>query len=230
MEKRLEHKIKEAFQKKDQNFIYKNKEKLWTTISGRLNRRSGVAPFWRIAAVILALLSFGVVFGSAIIIQNNSNNRIVLENRNQFLLQTIDSLLLVKPEIIVETKWREKEKTVYRDVVLNVPDDSISKAKIELLETENSGLRNQLLNTKSTLTETKNNLDLALAKLADLNELENKTAETETSKFKLKTEMVKEQMQPVKTDANPKMKFKILKIQNDNIKFDTNSTLLKKQP
>ena len=45
--------------------------------------------------------------------------------------------------------------------------------------------------------------------------------------FELKTERIKDQMQPVKSEEAPKMKLQILKLQ-DNIKHETGSTLLKK--
>jgi len=54
MEKQLEHKIKEAFQKQDESFDYEKKDELWNRISGHVSRAKVVPAFWRVEAVILA--------------------------------------------------------------------------------------------------------------------------------------------------------------------------------
>ena len=227
MENHLEHKIKEAFKKKDDSMSFSGKEKLWNSISNELVHSNGVASFWRIAAIILALVAFGSVFGAVSIFQNSAKNSQEIQTKNEILQKEIDSLLNVKPELLKETVIVEREKIVYRDA-------KPPKEKATFKVNTSDDFKNEIVRLKSKLEQAdyamkivKDSLELARNELSKFKSLDQEKQDEITHLFELKSERVKDQMQPVKSDEAPKMKLQILKLQ-DNIKHETGSTLLKK--
>lgn len=226
MENHLEHKIANAYKNREENFSYENKEKLWGQLANGLGHTNGVASVWRIAAVIFALLAFGSVFGVAFILNNNSKQIDVLTVQNAELQQTVDSLRLIVPEKITETVTVEKEKIVYRELKLATKNDK-RELPISDYQQEIKTLKSKLSLSEFNLEIKKDSLARLQNKLDEFLAISKEKPEESKPEFQLKTEHVQEQMQPVKTGEVPKMKLQIIKIQ-DNIKYETGSTLLKK--
>ena len=228
MEKQWEHKIKEAFQKKDESFTYEKKEELWNRISGYVVQIKGVAPFWKAAAIFLALIAFSGSFAAFSTYQKQFKRMEIVETQNLRLKSIVDSLQNIEPEKIIETKYIEKEKIVYRNIVRSPMEINDSEIQIKNLENKNFQLRQVLDSTSNELQIARDSLIFAFAELENSKTDSKNKAELKTSNFKLKTERVQDQLQPVIEESSPKMKVQLFKIQDNNIKFDMNSTLLKK--
>lgn len=223
MEKQLEHKIKQAFQKKDANVSYNKKDELWERISKETAQSKGVAIFWRVAAIFLVLVSVSGLF-AAVVVFNNQNKKLTeIENRNIKLQQVADSLLNIKPEKITEIQIVEKEKLVYKEVLVPVENKQTYDIEIVNLENEIEKLNDQLLLSKQNLQLTKDSLLFAREESKKQH-----IPEKKKPNFQLKPEKVKDKNQPNLIEQSPKMKLQIFKNQSNNMKFDTNSTLLKK--
>ncbi len=228
MEQQLDRKIKNAYHAKDENTSYANSELLWNRISTEIGHKKGVAAFWRVAAIFLALLSFGGVFAAVSLIKNQNKKITEIEIENVKLQIVVDSLMNIQPEKFTEIQIVEKEKLVYKEIFVPVEKERVIK-----YETKNSNkdffqLTQQLNNTVSELKITKDSLTLALTALDKLKRRVAKEQEKNVVNFKLKTQMIENQMRPTKSESSPKMKLQIFKLQEDNLKYDINSTLLKK--
>jgi hypothetical protein len=228
MEKQLEHKIKEAFQKQDESFDYEKKDELWNRISGHVSRAKVVPAFWRVAAVILALIAFGVAFAAISISQSQSKKIVEVNYQNLKLKNIIDSLQSVNPEKIVETQYIEKEKIVYRKIEQLSDENETADIEIKSFEKEILNLNEILKNTSSELQFTRDSLKIAFANIEKLMNRNINEPDYKGPNFKLKTERVKDQLQTEQMESSPKMKVQLFKIQDSNMKFDMNSTLLKK--
>lgn len=222
MEKQWEHKIKEAFQKKDESFTYEKNEELWNQIYGYVGQTKGVATFWRVAAIFLALIAFSGSFAAFSTYQKQFERIEIVETQNSKLKCIVDSLRDIDPEKITEIKYIEKDIIVYRKIEQPSMENNNSEILIKDLENEILQLNQVLESTSYELQITKDSLNFAFA------ELKNSKTEFKTSNFKLKTERVQDQLQPAIIESSPKMKVQLFKIQDNNIKFDMNSTLLKK--
>jgi len=229
MEMQWEHKVKEAFQKRDENFPFNNKDNLWQRISEVLNRKRVVPAFWRVAAIVLALLSIGGAFAGISHIQTQNDKLVKKENQNRGLQIYIDSLNNIKPQVITEVSVVEKEKIVYQEVEKIVYRSSdTTETQNTNLELKINQLQEELLLAYQQLQLTKDSLHFALTSAEEPAIRSNMVSGVSRPVFSLKTEKVKEQMYPVKTEVSPKMKLQLLKIQENNVKYDINSTLLKK--
>jgi len=85
-----------------------------------------------------------------------------------------------------------------------------------------------LKNTSSELQFTRDSLKIAFANIEKLMNRNINEPDYKGPNFKLKTERVKDQLQTEQMESSPKMKVQLFKIQDSNMKFDMNSTLLKK--
>ena len=228
MEKQWEHKIKEAFQKKDESFKYEKKDELWNRISGYVGQTKGVATFWRVAAIFLALIAFSGTFAAISIYQKQFEKIEIVETQNSKLKCIVDSLQNIEPEKITEIKYIEKEKIVYREIEQSSMENNDSEIQIINLENKILQLNEVLESTSNELQITRDSLNFAYAELQNSKTDRKNKTELKTSNFKLKIERVQEQLQPAIIESSPKMKVQLFKIQDNNIKFDMNSTLLKK--
>ncbi len=226
MEQPLENRIAEAFHNKDSVSSYKRKDELWQRIA-LLSGKKGVAVFWKVAAVILALITFGGAFAAISIFENGKEKLAESELKNRQLECVIDSFQNVVPEKITEVKIIEKEKIVYRDVFKTIEKNQNSTAELKVLEDEVVRLTNLLSRANLELQKSRDSLDFALTDLANLSKVKSRTPEEATEDFRLKPERVKDQMQGIKTEPSPKMKLQLLKVPNENIKYNSNSSLLK---
>ena len=228
MEKQWEHKIKEAFQKKDESFTYEKKEELWNQISGHVIQTKGVATFWRVAAIFLALIAFSGSYAAFSTYQKQLEKIEVVETQNSKLKSIVDSLQNIEPEKITEIKYIEKEKIVYREVEQSSFENNDSEIQIKNLENKIFQLNKVLESTSYELETTRDSLNFVYAELENYKTDSNVKTKNRTSIFKLKTERVQEQLQPTIIESSPKLKVQLFKLQENNIKFDMNSTLLKK--
>lgn len=224
-----EHKVKEAFHKRDENFSFNNKENLWKRISEKISREKLVPAFWRVAAVMLALLAIGVAIAGISHVRIQNDKLAKSENKNIELQNYVDSLKKSKPQVITEVRVVEKEKVVYQEVEKNINQSAdSSELQVTNLQVRIDQLQEELLLTNQQLQITKDSLHYAISTAEEPVLLTNNLSGDSGPVFSLKTEKVKEQMYPVKTEVSPKMKLQLLKIQENNVKYDINSTLLKK--
>jgi len=226
MEQPLDLKIRNAYLAKDKNTSFARKEELWGRISGA--KIKGVAVFWKIAAIFLGMLLFGGVFASLGILNKQKLKRQFLENKNIKLEQVVDSLLNVQPKIVTEIKLVETEKIIYKKVEvvklkkdLVEKNDSVKVKEIEKLKSDFLQLTKQLELLNDSLLIARNNLRTSGSK----NREPSKSSEYS---FKLKPEKVQDQLKPDLLKSNHGFKLQLFNSQNDNIKYDTNSTLFRK--
>lgn len=226
MEQQWEHKIKNTYQTQDANASFARKEELWLRIAD--GREKGVAAFWRIAAIFFAILLFGGVFASPGILNKHKLERQLLENKNRKLDLVVDSLLNVQPEKVTEIKLVETKKIVYKTVEVLKPSPDFNETKNDKLVLENKNLSSDILQLKKQL-ELKN--DSLLIARNDSQTQKNETLEPPKPKdysFKLKAEKVPDRLKSDLIKTNPELKLQLFNSQKNNIKFDTNSTLLRK--
>jgi hypothetical protein len=136
--------------------------------------------------------------------------------------------LAVPPEFQTEIKIVEKEKIVYRNQVQYLEKNEQYESQIENLKNEIVHYKALVSNSTYDLQMARDSLNLALIEMMELKNESKVQLEKGNSNFNLKTEKAEEQMQPAKPEPSPKMKFHIIKIPDNNLKYDTNSTLLKK--
>ncbi|MBK6285456.1 MAG: hypothetical protein IPF54_24825 [Draconibacterium sp.] len=92
MKTNLEHKVAEAYKKRDASTSYQNRDELWNRISNTRNSKLGVHGLWRIAAVLLAVFFITGAFSSILLINYNKSRIVQLERRNYELQILVDSL------------------------------------------------------------------------------------------------------------------------------------------
>jgi hypothetical protein len=228
MEQQWEHKIAEAYNTKDANTTYPNKDKLWNRISGEIRNFKGGSTLWKVAAILLVFVMFGGVFASISVLNTQNKKMAEIENRNLKLQHTVDSLLNIVPEKITEIQIVEKEKLIYKEVFVPVQNESTVRIESAKPEAEIKKLNEQLLVLKQNNQSIKDSLLIALSEIKMQEKITQDNSEEKRIKFKLKPEKVKDQMQENITGPTPKMKIQLFKLQKTDIKFDTNSTLLKK--
>ncbi len=119
MKTNLEHKVAEAYKKKDASTSYQNRDELWNRISNTRNSKLGVHGLWRIAAVLLAVFFITGAFSSILLINYNKSRIVQLERRNYELQILVDSLQNIAKQTVTEIKYIEKEKPVYIRVEKN---------------------------------------------------------------------------------------------------------------
>jgi hypothetical protein len=132
-----------------------------------------------------------------------------------------------EPVVITETQFIEKEKIVYREIQ-NLPKAEEKEQKISELQNDNLQLREQITAVYNELKMVRDSLRLIRIDLERKPEFTQTITEHDEQKFTLKTERVKEQLQPVSSELAPPVRVQLLKIQDKNIRYETNSTLLKK--
>ena len=228
MEQHWEHKIAEAYKAKDAKISYENKDELWSKISGGMAHSKGVVAFWKVAAIFLALVMFGGAFAAVSILNNQNIKLAEIENQNLKLQGVVDSLMNIKPVKVIEIQVVEKEKLIYKEVVVQAKKDQTFDSDVLKMEVEIKQLNEQLLTSKKNNLLTMDSLMFARSEIENRKNIEQNISEKKKQNFKLKPEKVKDQMQQNLMDPTPKMKIQLFKIQDNNIKYDTNSTLLKK--
>lgn len=224
MEKQLEHKIKQAFQKKDENSSFAKKDELWFSISNEIGSSKGVATFWKVAAVVLALITFGGAFATVSVLRNQKEKLTEIEGQGLKLQHLVDSLMNIEPETITEIQIVEKEKLVYKEILVPVNRGQTYELEKGELKNEVKQLNEELLKWKQNLQLVTDSLRIARAEIETGKH--EKTVRTEENKhnFKLKTEKAKDQEQPNLIKQTPKLKLQLFKTQSGNMKFDTSYT------
>ena len=227
MEMQWEHKIKEAFHKRDENSSFKNKDNLWKRISENIGKSKGIPVFWRAAAIVLAFLFMGGAFASITRMNEQKNKLAESRNTNRQLHLIIDSLQNTEPVVVTETQFIEKEKIVYREIQ-SLPKAEEKEQKINELQNDNLQLREQITAAYNDLKTVRDSLRMIRIDLESKPKFTQTITEHDEQRFTLKTERVKEQLQPVSSELAPPLRVQLLKIQDKNIRYETNSTLLKK--
>lgn len=229
MEKDLEHRIKDAYQKNDENTNYPQKHELWSRIENANGKKKKVLAYWRVAAIFLAFFMVSGVFAGIILNRNNLRQRELLQNEIHNLNNTVDSLQNIPPKVIAEIEYREKEIPVFVPVENKVNNSSEIKQN-EVLKLENDALNKQLTLEKKLFQAKIDSLHyelLVLRESKNENVKSEKEENVDSNLFELKSENYDTLYQQKPKTGNPKIKLQLLRIQ-DNIKYDTNPTLLKK--
>lgn len=223
-----ETKITEIFRQIDASTTFDRKEQLWKQMALNLGHKNGIYSWWKMAAIILVVVSIATVAAAVYRTETLNTKNKNLQNKNVELHLIIDSLQTIKPEKITDTVTVEKRVIVYRNVVKyqehieNTPTKTIENSNGTAQLNSKLELKNlQLKAVKDSLKMTKNRIE-------ELEIIALKSKEENLTGFQIKPEKAQEQLQPAEIKANPKMKLQLLKIENNNIQFDTNSTLLKK--
>ncbi len=218
MEEHMESKIAAAFQKKDQQKSFPNKEVLWHKIDSIRNQRKLVPVFWRAAAIIIAFFLFGSVVATIIIHTADVKKYKSAEIKNSFLQNQLDSITNLPPQILTEIQYVEKEKIIYRSTKISATKPNQLIEENTTLKTENNILQKKI----QTITE---NYETKISSLEELLTLANQE-KTETiintknpskdtvikrPQFLFKPTSVNEKLQQPIINSAPKMEVKLFK-------------------
>lgn len=228
MENRLEHKIREAYQKHDSETKYTRKDDLWDRISAAQNTNFGVHAFWRTAAIFLAVFLLTGAFAGGIFVNQKKEEFNLLKKNYSDLISELDSMQSIAPKIQTEIKYVEKEVKVF--VPVKVEKESIQKENVEKLSLKNLQLQKKLETEKLVWqhkTDSLLNELIAIQNISESNKTIKKDSQS-TNVMELKTEKNKDIIQQPAQSSNPKMKIQLFSDPAENIKFDLNSTLFKK--
>ena len=232
MEKHLEHRIADEFQKKDADANYPRKEELWNRISNARNLKKRVHSFWRIAAVLLAVFFITGAFANFQVINAKLKQLAEAEKKTFKLQNTLDSLLNNTPGTITEIKYIEKEVKVFVPVEKDLATNKSENELLEKLKQENIQIKKQW-KTETEIWQNKADsllLELiALNKRTEINSGVTEKVETPASGVvELKPEKFEVPLQQMPKTENPKMKIRLFSNPGEKTNFDMNSTILKK--
>jgi hypothetical protein len=232
MEKNLEHKIAEAYQKKDNEIYYPKKKELWDKISKEHQSKSVVHGFWRIAAILLAVFFITGAFAGFVLLKKNLNQLATVEKSNYELRVIVDSLQNIFPRTITEIKYIKKEVKVFVPVENKINSNKVEQEQFLALKNENSRLNKQLV-IETTIW--KNKTDSLLQEIVALNntlkdkeKTQNKLKNPSSNVVELKPEKFEMPLQQPTHSANPKLKIQIFQNPDEKTNFDMNSSILKK--
>lgn len=232
MEKHLEHKIEEAYQKKDVSTSYPQKEELWSRISNAQKSKSAVHGFWRVVAVLLAVFFITGAFSSILFINKNMKQLVHVEKTNYELHVIVDSLQNLTPRTITEIKYIEKEVKIFVPVEKGLVTNTLEKEQIKMLTQENIQLKKQF-KTESAIWQNKSDSLkqelIVLNKTIEIKSDIQKKAKTPSSDVvELKPGKYEIPLQQPTQSANPKMKLQLFSNPDEKTNFDMNSTIFKK--
>jgi len=232
MEKHLEHKITEAYCKKDASASYPQKKELWIRISNAQKSKSGVSGLGRVAAVFLAVFFITGAFAGILIVKNNMNQLAQFEKSNYELRVIVDSLQNISPQTKTEIKYIEKEVQVFVPVENEVAKNKDDKEQLLTLKQENIQLKKQFKIETGIWKNKTDSLTLELAVLNNTLKEKSNAQKTENNPpsnvFELKTEKYEMPLQQTTPSANPKMKLQLFTDPNEKTNFDMNTTIFKK--
>ena len=229
MEKGLEHKINETYQKRDANISYPRKEELWNRLDIKLTKRKGVPSYWRVASILLAMFLITGAIAGFITITYEHDRFKLLENENDNLLRIVDSLQKTPPIVITEIEYREKEVPVYITVGREDKSQNVEKEQNEILRLENEKLLNQLAFEKKLFQKKMDSLQLELLTLQKINrDVDLKIEENANPQLiRLRSENYDTLYQRKPKTDNPKIKLQIFSNPDNRKNFDLNTTILK---
>lgn len=230
MEKNLEHKIKEAYKKKDSTVEYSRRDELWKRIEQQQNSRKGVVAFWRIAAILFAIFFITGAFAGMMIISKSQNRNDELASENIRLKNHLDSLQHIQPKVITETKIVEKEVPVYIRTDRPAKSTGEDKSIIEELRNRNNALQLQLNIENTNLRNEIDSLKYELLSLKSETQKNVKPA-TQTTKepgvIKLKSENYDTLYQKKPNTENPKIKLQLFNNPAQKEQVQMNSSIFK---
>ncbi len=232
MEKNLEHKIAEAYQKKDAEINYPKKKELWDRISKEHQSKSVVHGFWRIAAILIAVFFITGAFAGFVLLKKNLKQLATVEKSNYELRTIVDSLQNASPRTITEIKYITEEVKVFVPVENKINSNMVEKEQFFALKNENSRLNKQF---EIETAIWKNKTDSLLQELVVLNntlkekeKTQNKVKNPSSNVVELKPEKYEMPLQQPTHSANPKLKIQIFPNPDEKTNFDMNSSILKK--
>ena len=228
-----EHKIKIAIKEKDARTVFEGKNEMWNRLESALNKRKGVAAFWRVAAVFFGLLLAAGVFAGVNFRAKMHQEKLVLTAENAQLQLTIDSLL-TRPDTI-HTETLVVEKIVYRDRLVQPVGNESShesqwKQKYQQLEdSAEAVLSGHLKRYKSDLLQLQAELDTVKADfIAYKSSVENPNLQHGNDRFRLKSEHVELGVQKSPSAKNPEMELKVFPANFQENKNNLNKSIFKK--
>jgi hypothetical protein len=232
MEKNLEHKIADAYQKKDVSASYPQKKELWNRISIAQKPKSGVSGLWRVAAVFLAVFIITGAFAGMLIVKNNISKLAQVEKSNYELRVIVDSLKNISPQTNTEIKYIEKEVQVFVPVEKEVASNNDTKEQLLTLKQENIQLKTQFEIEAGIWQNKTDSLKLEIVALnntlREKSNAQNNEKNPPSNVFELKTEKYEMPLQQKTPPANPKMKLKLFTDPSEKTNFDMNTTIFKK--
>ena len=228
----LEHKIAEAYQKKDGKINYPNKKELWDRISKEHQSKSVVHGFWRIAAILIAVFFITGAFAGFGLLKKNMKQLATVEKSNYELRIIVDSLQNISLRTITEIKYVKEEVKVFVPVENKVNSNKAEKEQFLALKNENIRLNKQI---ELETAIWKNKTDSLLQELVALNntlkekeKTQNKLKITSSNVVELKPEKFEMPLQQPTHSTNPKLKIQIFPNPDEKTNFDMNSSILKK--
>ncbi len=231
MEKNLEHKIKEAFQKKDSTVEYSRKDELWNRIENQRNSKRGVSAIWRVAAILFAIFFITAAIAGILVIDKNQNLNFELKNEINRLKHTADSLQNIQPKILTETKIVEKEVPVYLQSKAQSKTSEEDKIRIEELSKRNSSLQLQLISEKRKFQHETDSLKhelLALQTDMQKTAIPENQRDNESNLIELISENYDTLYQQKPKTENPKLKLQLFNNPAQNEQIQMNSNIFKK--
>ena len=232
MENHLEHKIAEAYQKKDASTSYPQKRLLWNRISNEQKSKSEVNGLWRVAAVFLAVFFITGAFAGILFVKNNMNQLAQVQKSNYELRVIVDSLQNKSPQTNTEIKYIEKEVQVFVPVEKEVAANEDDKEQLLSLKQENIQLKKQFEIETGIWQNKTDSLKLEIVALnntlMEKSNAQNNEKNPPSNVFELKTEKYEMPLQQTTPPANPKMKLQLFTDPNEKTNFDMNTTIFKK--
>lgn len=228
----LEHKIAEAYQKKDGEINYPKKKELWDRISKEHQSKSVVHGFWRIAAILIAVFFITGAFAGFGLLKKNMKQLATVEKSNYELRIIVDSLQNITPRTITEIKYITEEVKVFVPVENKVNSNKADKEQFLALKNENIRLNKQFeIETAIWINKTDSLLQELVALNNTLKEKEktqNKLKITSSNVVELKPDKFEMPLQQPTHSTNPKLKIQIFPNPDEKTNFDMNSSILKK--
>jgi len=230
MEKNLEHEIVKAFQEKDSRQAYPRKDRIWQQLETNLKKTKGTHIFWRIAAIVLGFFLIAGAFAAISIVNHQKNVNKLLQKENINLLQAIDSLQNITPEIITETKIIEKEVPVYIQTEIQHQKNMPEGGRILDLTLENNLLKTQIISEREELQTKIDSISRELLTLktnvSKISEPEGKNKKTEI--IELKSEVYDTLYQKKSKTENPKIKLQLFTNPGKKEQMQMNSNIFNK--
>lgn len=225
----LEDRIAGAFLKNDNQYNFKNKDKVWKQIEA-MKHGSGLVPlFWKVAAIFIGILLAGSIWGSYSIWSHSQKRTSDLTSKNEFLQLTIDSLIMLPPSVKTEIQYVERGKVVYRDRIVKEGTSDQDERIVEL-KSQLERLEEKLKLLRVIFRQKEDSLKNAILNASKTNLIDNDALPLGEPAFVIKPAPVPNKLQKQIPVQSTGMRLKILHQPDFNKQFDSNTTFLKREP
>lgn len=229
----LEHNIKNAFSEADGKVKFEGKDGMWNRLENHMVVKNGVAAIWRVAAVFLGLIMTLGVFAA---FNANSKYRaeiksVTMENKRKQTI--IDSLLTIPSTIQTQIQIVEKEKVVYRNIIVEQKRKNTDTNWQEEYQNLNDSTQKILLRNEQTFTQEIEKLNHELLSLKfelsqSQQKIDSSLIKNQNPPFELKSERVSGGLKASPSVKTTEMELKIFQRNFNGNKNDLNTTIFKK--